>query len=202
MTCFSDILHSLQLCQNDENHPLTESRAAAWITLLRKWCVKSCYQQATFEMTFLTCTHSLLCRSSAEPGSWACPCRHRSRMALWFAGGVLCRPCQCRDRTAAHGCSRGELGQRISSEPCCTLVGYMAQIGPTAGCRLKRIPYEASDTSRLYCTPWQHPSSGWPWSLRTLEEEWDTNERQKAFRPSVWFEYIKSQAMFTNDFKV
>lgn len=167
---------------------------------LRKLSVKCSWQQAARKTTFLisTCTHSLPCRSAAEPDSWACPCLHRSRTARWFASGALRRPCRCRDRTAARGCSQGEHGQKTSSVPCCTLVGYMAPSGLMAGCRPRRILYEASDTSHLCYTPWQHPGSGSPSLLQTLE---DTNGGQKAFHPSVWFEKIKSQAMFTNDFK-
>lgn len=139
-----------------------------------------------------TCTRSLPYRSAAEPGSWACPCLRRSRMARWSAGGALRRPCPCRDRTAARGCSRAGRGRRTSSVPCCTLVGCTAPSGPTAGCRPRRIPCEASDTSRLCYTPWRRPGSGSLSSLQTLE---DTEEGRKHFTPSD----TKSQAMFTND---
>lgn len=127
---------------------------------------------AACERMFLisTCIRSLPCRSAAEPGNWACPCPRRSRTAQWFAGGALHRPCRCRDRTAARGCSLGEPGRRTSSAPCCTSVGYTAPNGPTAGCRPRRIPFEASDTSRLCYTPWRHPGSGSLSSPRTLQD--------------------------------
>lgn len=149
--------------------------AVQWVKWcqLRTFCVKCSWQQAACKTTFLisTCTRSLLCRSAAEPGSWAFPCLRRSRTARWSAGGALRRPCRCRDRTAARGCSLGERGQRTSSAPCCTLVGCMAPSGLTAGCRPRRIPYEASDTSHLCYTPWQHPGSGSLSLLQTLEGE-------------------------------
>lgn len=168
---------------------------------LRKTTEKCSWQQeeCMTKSVISTCTRSLPCRSAAEPGSWACPCLRRSRTAQWFVSGALRRPCRCRDRTIAHGYSQGEHGQRTSSAPCCTLVGYMAPSGLTAGCRPRRIPYEASDTSHLCYTPWQHPGSGSPLLLQTLEE--DTNGRLRAIHHFVWFEIIKSQAIFTSDFE-
>lgn len=118
-----------------------------------------------------TCTHSLPCRSVVEPGSWACPFLHKNKMARWFACGARRRLYRCRDRTAAHGCSQGEHDQRTFWVPCCILVGYMAQSGLMAECRLRRTLYEVSDTSHLCYTPWQRPGRGSLLLPQTLERK-------------------------------
>lgn len=59
----------------------------------------------------------------------------------------------------------------------------MAPSGLTAGCRLRRTPCEASDTSRRCYTPWRRPGSGSPLLPRTLK---------RKIRHKMWAESISS----------
>lgn len=131
--------------------------------------------------SWCTCRCSLTCRSAAASGSWASPSLRRSRMARWFACGAPHMPCQCTGRTAARECSWEERGQRTSSAPYCTLVGYRAQSVLTAECRMTRIPCEACDTSHLCYMPWQHPGSGSLLLPQTLKGNGKMKQELKSF---------------------
>lgn len=72
----------------------------------------------------LTCKHSRPYRSSSGKGSWVYLLPHRSSWARWSVGVSLSRPCRCKGRTAARGCTPEARGRRTAARPCCTSTGY------------------------------------------------------------------------------
>lgn len=108
----------------------------------------------------LTCKHSRPYRSSSGRGSWVYLLPHRSSWAQWSVAVSPNRPCRCKGRTAARGCTPEARGRRTAARPCCTSIGYTNPTWWKAWCMLTRTLCAVSGTHRRCCKLWPHPGSG------------------------------------------
>lgn len=114
----------------------------------------------------LTCKHSRPYRSASGKGSWVYLPPHRSSWARWSVAVSLNRPCRCKGRTAARGCTPEARGQRTAARPCCTSIGYTNPTWWRAWCMLTHTRCAVSGTHHRRCKLWPRPGSGSPLSCR------------------------------------